>query len=130
MTTPEACLLVMQAGAMGKGEEVFVLDMGDPVKIMDLAESLIRLSGLEPDQDIPIVFSEPRPGEKFFEELLTVEEGTVTTQNQKIFMARLSKIDKEKLNSGLERLKTAAHNRDRKTIVKILRELIPNYGTE
>jgi len=127
MTTPEACLLVMEAGAMGQGGEVFVLDMGNPIKILDLAKELIRLSGLEPDKDIPIVFTEPRPGEKFFEEILTTEEGTIATQNQKIFMAKLSLVDKEKLNLGLEKLEKAAEIDDKETIIKILKELIPSY---
>ncbi len=127
MTTPEACLLVLQAGVMGQGGEVFVLDMGDPLRIIDLARELIRLSGLEPDKDIPIVFTEPRPGEKFFEEILTAEEGTIATQNQKIFMAKLSKVEEEKLNSGLEKLKTAAQNQDRESIIKTLKTLIPTY---
>ncbi len=127
MTTPEACLLVMQAGEMGQGGEVFVLDMGDPVKIIDLAKELIKLSGLEPDKDIPIVFTEPRPGEKFFEEILTAEEGTISTQNQKIFMAKLFDVNQEKLNSGLEKLDRAAHNGDKEDIRKTLKELIPTY---
>jgi len=127
MTTPEACLLVMQAGAMGQGGEVFVLDMGDPIKIVDLARELIRLSGLEPDKDIPIVFTQPRPGEKIFEELLTAEEGTVATQNQKIFMAKLSDINQEKLNTGLDKLEKLAHNGEKENIVRTLKELIPNY---
>ncbi len=127
MVTSEACLLVLQAGAMGQGGEVFVLDMGNPIKIIDLAKELIRLSGLEPDKDIPIVFTEPRPGEKFFEEILTTEEGTVATQNQKIFMAKLSVVEKTKLNSDLERLKEAAGKGDRNMIIKILKELIPTY---
>jgi len=127
MTTPEACLLVMQAGAMGKGGEVFVLDMGDPIKIRDLAEELIRLSGFQPDRDIPIVFTRPRPGEKFSEELLTAEEGTVATKNQKIFMAKLSEIDEDKLNKELITLQKAAQNRDKETIIKTLKEVIKTY---
>jgi FlaA1/EpsC-like NDP-sugar epimerase len=127
MTTPEACLLVMQAGAMGQGGEVFVLDMGEPIRILDLAREMIRFSGLEPDKDIPIVFTTPRPGEKFFEEILTAEEGTIATQNQKIFMAKLSKVDIEKLNSGLEKLKKAAEMGDKEIIIKTLKELIPSY---
>lgn len=127
MTTPEACLLVMQAGAMGQGGEVFVLDMGDPIKIVDLAKDLIRLSGLEPDRDIPLVFTEPRPGEKFFEEILTAEEGTISTQNQKIFMAKLSDINEEKLNSALNNLKEAAERGDKENITNLLKELIPSY---
>lgn len=128
MTVPEACLLVMQAGAMGRGGEVFVLDMGDPIKIMDLAKELILLSGLEPDRDIPIVFSEPRLGEKLFEDLLTAEEGTAATQNKKIFIAKLSQVDKGKLISVLKKLEKAAYNGDKEIIIKALKELIPNYG--
>ena len=124
MTTPEACLLVLQAGAMGQGGEVFVLDMGDPIKILDLARELIKLSGLRPDIDIPIVFTEPRPGEKFFEEILTAEEGTIATQNEKIFKAKLSNVDENKLNSGIGALKTAT---DKEAIIKVLKELIPSY---
>ena len=124
MTIPEACLLVLQAGAMGQGGEVFVLDMGDPVKIFDLAIELVKLSGLRPDIDIPIVYTEPRPGEKFFEEILTAEEGTIATQNEKIFKAKLSDVNENKLNSGLGALKTAI---DKEAIIKVLKELIPTY---
>ena len=124
MTIPEACLLVLQAGAMGQGGEVFVLDMGDPVKIFDLAIELVKLSRLRPDIDIPIVYTEPRPGEKFFEEILTAEEGTIATQNEKIFKAKLSDVNENKLNSGLGALKTAI---DKEAIIKVLKELIPTY---
>jgi len=106
---------------------VFVLDMGDPIKIVDLAKEMIRLSGLEPDKNIPIVFTQPRPGEKFFEEILTAEEGTVATQNQKIFVAKLSKVDEGRLNAGLDKLKEAADNGEKDAIIKTLKELIPNY---
>ncbi|HDJ30527.1 MAG TPA: polysaccharide biosynthesis protein, partial [bacterium] len=105
MMIQEACLLVMQAAETGKGGEVFVLDMGKPIKIIDLARELIRLSGLEPDKDIPIVFSGPRPGEKFFEDILTAEEGTEATHRDRIFIAKLAEVDKEKLESQLSRLK-------------------------
>jgi FlaA1/EpsC-like NDP-sugar epimerase len=128
MTTSEACLLVMQAAMMGRGGEVFVLDMGKPVKIKDLAKELIRLSGLEPDKDIAIVYTQPRPGEKIFEEILMAEEGTMATANKKIFIAKLSGIDEEKLKSGLEKLSVLAHNRDKSNIIKILKELIPTYA--
>ncbi|KPJ56494.1 hypothetical protein AMJ49_04750 [Parcubacteria bacterium DG_74_2] len=127
MLTSEACLLVMQAGAMGRGGEVLILDMGEPVKILDLAKEMIRLSGLEPDKDVPIVFTGTRPGEKFFEEILTAEEGTTATQNQKIFMAKLSEVDEEKLSFNLERLKQAVENSDKQEIKTILKELIPSY---
>lgn len=128
MVTSEACLLVLQAGAMGHGGEVFVLDMGKPIKIVELAKELIRLAGFEPDKDIPIVFTEPRPGEKFFEEILTAEEGTVATKNQKIFMAKLSKIiDQEKLNSKLEPLRQSAEKGDGEAIISVLKDIIPTY---
>jgi len=128
MITPEACFLVMQAGAMGQGGEVFVLDMGKPIKILDLAKEMIQLSGLEPDKDIPIVFTGIRPGEKFFEEILSAEEGTIATQHEKIFIAKLSRIDENKLNQGLEKLKEAAHNSDKEKIKTVFKELIPFYN--
>jgi len=127
MVTSEAVLLVMQAGALGEGGEVFVLNMGEPVKILDLAKEMIRLSGLEPDKDIPIVFTQPRPGEKFFEEILTAEEGTVATQNQNIFRAKLSAIDERKLEEGLAKLKEVAGGDNRKEIMDILKSLIFSY---
>lgn len=128
MTNSEACLLVMQAGAMGQGGEVFVLDMGKPIKILDLAREMIRLSGFEPDKDIPIVFTSPRPGEKLFEEILSAEEGTEITKNKKIFVAKLSNINENKLNSGLIKLKEVVINQDGETIIKTLKELIPFYS--
>jgi len=127
MTTSEACLLVMQAGAMGRGGEVFVLDMGKPIRILDLAKEMIRLSGLEPDKDIAIVFTAPRPGEKFFEEILTAEEGTEATQHRKIFTAKLSKVNKEKLDSFVKKLKIAAEEGHKENIKNILKEIIPSY---
>ncbi|MBZ9577557.1 polysaccharide biosynthesis protein [Patescibacteria group bacterium] len=132
MTISEACLLVMQAAGIGKGGEVFVLDMGEPIKILDLAKEMIRLYGFEPDKDIPIVFTGVRPGEKLFEEVLTAEEGTIATQHQKIFMAKLSPIDKRKIEENLEKLKEAVKKSGRKEIINILKELIlsykPNYN--
>ncbi len=127
MTIPEACLLVLRAGAMGQGGEVFVLDMGNPVKIFDLARDLVRLSGLRPDVDIPIVFTAPRPGEKFFEEILTAEEGTVATQEQKIFRAKLSKVDKTELNSKIAKLRDLAATASKSAIIETLKEIVPTY---
>jgi len=128
MVTSEAVLLVMQAAAMGQGGEVFVLDMGKPIKILDLAKEIIRLSGFEPDKDIPIVFTEPRPGEKFFEEILTAEEGTIATQNQKIFMAKLSDVNEKRLNEELERLKIFVQQNNQEEIINILKTLVPSYN--
>ncbi len=124
MMIPEAVLLVMQAGEMGQGGEVFVLDMGKPVKIVDLAKEMIRLSGFEPDKEIPIVFTRPRPGEKLFEELLTSEEGTLATQNKRIFKARLSEIDESFLERKLNKLQ------EKENIKEGLKELIPSYLTK
>ena len=118
MTAPEAVLLVMQAGAMGQGGEVFVLDMGKSIKILDLAKEMIRFSGLEPDKDIPIVFTGARPGEKFFEEILTAEEGVMATSNQKIFVAKLSEVNEKRLNFNLEKLKIDAKNNKRDRFTK------------
>jgi FlaA1/EpsC-like NDP-sugar epimerase len=126
MVTSEACLLVMQAGAMGQGGEVFVLDMGSPVKIIDLARKLISLSGFV-EGDIKIDYIGPRPGEKLFEELLTAEEGTNATQNQKIFIAKNSEIDNDKLNLGIEKLKNSTVCFSREDMVKNLQEIIPFY---
>lgn len=124
MTTPEACLLVLQAEAMGEGGEVFVLDMGKPVKIVDLAKEMIRLAGLEPDRDVPIVFTEPRPGEKLSEEILTAEEGAVSTKHQKIYTARSSEPDPKRLDAALERLGNAE---TRAEIQRALADIIPSY---
>jgi FlaA1/EpsC-like NDP-sugar epimerase len=88
MTIPEAVSLVLQASILGNGGEVFVLDMGDPVKIIDIAKELIRIHGMEPYKDIDIQITEPRPGEKLFEEILTAEEGTEASRHEKIFIAR------------------------------------------
>jgi FlaA1/EpsC-like NDP-sugar epimerase len=127
MLTSEACLLVLQAGAMGQGGEVFVLDMGKPVKIVDLAKEMIKLSGLVLDKDITIVFTKPRPGEKLFEEMLTAEEGTVATQNQKIFMAKMSEVDAESLENGIKEMDSAVTKGDKEKIVGILKEIVPYY---
>jgi len=127
MTISEACLLVMQAAEMGQGGEVLVLDMGEPINIFNLAKEMIKLSGLEPDKDIPVVFTEPRSGEKFFEEILTAEEGTIATQNQKIFVAKLSQINEKKLKGALERLKEEVRKNNQREIVNILKQLIPSF---
>lgn len=127
MATSEAVLLVMQSAAMGKGQEVFVLDMGEPIKILDLAKEMIRLSGLEPDKDIPIVFTEPRPGEKFFEEILNAEEETMTTKNQNIFAAKVSLPNEKKINGLLKKLERAVNSRNKKEITGVLKLFAPSF---
>jgi FlaA1/EpsC-like NDP-sugar epimerase len=129
MTIPEAVQLVMQAGAMGNGGEVFVLDMGDPVSIYKVAEELIRLSGLEPDKDIPIVISGKRPGEKLFEELLTAEEGTLATVHEKVFSSKVSaKKDKTYLKKVDALISLARDHVDNDKLIASLRELVPTYS--
>ena len=125
MITVEACLLVMQAGAIGKGGEVFVLDMGEPIKIVDLVKEMIRLSGYEQDVDIPIVFTGMRPGEKLFEEMMLKEE--IPTKNQKIFIAKLGGLKEEELIKSLENLRLAVNQVNREQIINIFRELVPEY---
>lgn len=128
MTIPEAVLLVMQAGTMGDGGEVFVLDMGEPVKIVDMAKELIRLHGLEPDVDIKISFRGLRPGEKLFEELLTAEEGVESTTNEQIFVANCSRFkDTEGFNELINELELSMHMFDKDKIKRSLKKLVPTY---
>jgi len=127
MSTPEACLLVLEAGAIGEGGEVFVLDMGDPINIVDLAKEMIRLSGYEPDKDIPIVFTGQRPGEKMFEDTLTTEEGTQATKNQKIFIAKLSEVHEQEVQKALDSLEELAHGGSKEQIIAALKSIVPNY---
>ena len=124
MTIPEACQLVIQAGAQAKGGEVFVLDMGKPVKIVELAKDLIELSGLRPGKDIEVVFTKPRPGEKLFEELLTSEEGSTATKHEKIFAANLKTIDEYHLQQTLALLFNTQKDEE---IIALLCDLIPGY---
>ncbi len=128
MTIPEAVLLVLQAGSMGRGGEVFVLDMGEQAKIYDVACELIRLSGLEPHKDIPIVFTGVRPGEKLFEEVLTAEEGVESTTHPKIFKAKIKRsLGPDILREKIEKLEILAQMRDRKAIARTFQEVIPTY---
>ncbi len=124
MLTSEACLLVMQAGAMGHGGEVFVLDMGKPIQILDLAKEMIRLSGFVPDKDIAIIFTGMRPGEKLFEEMLTAEEGTLATQNQKIFMAKISQVNVADMNRVLDDLAKMVYQKDALEIINELKKIL------
>ncbi len=126
MTIPEAVQLVIQAGAMAKGGEIFVLDMGKSVKIIDLARNLIRLSGFVPDEDIKIEIVGLRPGEKLFEELLLEGEGTESTKHEKIFTAKPLYSDLEQLISGLDILKTLLLGEDEK-IVSEIAKIVPTY---
>ncbi|HHV84012.1 MAG TPA: polysaccharide biosynthesis protein, partial [Tepidanaerobacter syntrophicus] len=129
MTIPEAVQLVIQAGAFAKGGEIFILDMGDPVKIDDLAKDMIRLSGLEPNQDIEIKYTGLRPGEKLFEELLLNEEGLTATKNNRIFIARPTHIDKAVFAEELEQLKKILIEEREKDFTEIIRSIVPTFKT-
>ncbi len=127
MTIPEAARLVIQAGALGSGGEVFVLDMGQPVKIVDLARDMIKLSGLREDEDIKIEFTGIRPGEKLYEEPLTQMEGTTATRYEKIFQARMDECDPDTLRRGVDELERLARRRDIPGLQARLKELVPSY---
>jgi len=127
MTIPEAASLVIQAGAMGKGGEVFVLDMGEPVKIWDLAENMIRLAGLEPQADIEIHEVGLRPGEKMDEELVLAGEERFQTDHPKIFCVREDRVEYRRLNGQIERLKDFALKMDDAGIRSTLKEIVPEY---
>ncbi len=127
MTIPEASQLVLQAAAMGEGGEIFVLDMGEPVKIVDLARELITLSGFRPGEDIEIQFSGLRPGEKLFEELSIVGENMLPTKHPKIAVWKNIPKDRQVLREAIEKLLTVAHTQDRKQIIETLREIVPEF---
>ena len=128
MTIEEAVLLVLQAGADSKGGQVLVLDMGEPIKILDLARQLISLAGFEPDRDIPIVFTGIRPGEKLFEDILAAEEGTSATRHDRIWAARgNSTLSGGDLASCLLELHAAVTSGDRARMVSCLRRIVPKY---
>jgi FlaA1/EpsC-like NDP-sugar epimerase len=127
MTIPEACQLVLQAGAMGKGGEIFILDMGEPVKIVDLARDLIQLSGFT-EQEIPIVFSGIRPGEKLYEELSVAEEQAHRTQHPKIFIGRTTAAPYEIAASKIEELRaTVEDGADPARVRQTLASFVPEF---
>lgn len=125
MTIPEASQLVLQAGAMGEGGEIFILDMGEPVNILELAKDTITLSGFKPFEDIEIVFTGTRPGEKLFEELEMKGESVAKTRHPKIFIGRISSYPKEKVGRALEQLQTLVANSHQEELREFLIELLP-----
>jgi len=127
MTVQEAAQLVLQAGAMGSGGEIFVLDMGEPVRIVDLARKLVLLSGLRPDVDIPIVFSGSRPGEKMYEEVSAIEENTAPTPHAQIRVFTGARPPGDSLARALKDLSGAVEERDAGAVVMSLKELVPDY---
>jgi FlaA1/EpsC-like NDP-sugar epimerase len=126
MTIPEAVQLVIQAGAYATGGEIFILDMGKPVKILALAEDLIRLSGFEPYEDVNIEFTGIRPGEKLYEELLTNEEGIISTQHGRIFIGKPVELNRIELDFEIKKLKRVI-DKDQSQIKEVLKLIVPTY---
>jgi FlaA1/EpsC-like NDP-sugar epimerase len=127
MTIPEACQLVLEAGHQGKGGEIFVFDMGKSVKIIDLARKMIRLSGLEENKDIQIIYTGLRPGEKLYEELLANEENTLPTSNPKIMIAKVRVFDFEEIKQKINNLITLFDEQNNLDIVGSMKEIVPEY---
>jgi FlaA1/EpsC-like NDP-sugar epimerase len=127
MTIPEASQLVLQAAATGQGGQIFLLDMGEPVRIVDLARDLITLSGFRPGEDIEIVFTGIRPGEKLFEELRTDGEDIAPTTHEKVNVWRTGEMDWEQINTGINRLGDVLSCSDRARIIALLKDLVPEY---
>lgn len=129
MTIPEACQLVLEAGFMGSGGEIFVFDMGEPVKIVDLARQMIKLSGYEPDKEIKIEFSGLRPGEKLYEELLTDQEKTLPTYNAKVKIAEVADFDHEATLAKTVSLLRSCERLSEKELVRKLQAIVPEYDS-
>jgi FlaA1/EpsC-like NDP-sugar epimerase len=127
MTIPEAAQLVLQAGAMGRGGEIFVLDMGDPVRIVDLAHDMITLSGLRPGEDIEIKYTGMRPGEKLYEELSIKGEDVSQTRHPKIGIWRTRRTDWEALLTSIERLSSLCDRGDDQALIEEFRVIVPEY---
>jgi FlaA1/EpsC-like NDP-sugar epimerase len=128
MTIPEACQLVLQASAIGKGGQICVLDMGQPVKIVDLAKNLILLSGLRPDEQIKIEFTGMRPGEKLYEELSTLLEDTVPTEHEKIRIFIGDGMPERDVKGWLDSLHEICEARDTGRLVVALKEIVLDYS--
>ena len=127
MTIPEACCLVMEASTLGEGGEIFVFDMGKPVKILDLARNMIRLAGYIPEKDIPIIFTGLRPGEKLYEELLNQKETTLPTTNEKIMVARVREFDFDQISGEVDQLIATSRQGKPFTTVKMMKQLVPEF---
>lgn len=130
MTIPEACCLVMEASALGDGGEIFVFDMGHPVKILNLAKNMIRLAGYIPGEDMQIVFTGLRPGEKLFEELLNKKEITLPTSNKKILIAKVREYDYEQVQQNITELVHLAESNKPFLVVKKMKEIVPEFKSK
>lgn len=127
MTIPEACSLVLEAGTMGKGGEVFLFDMGEPIRILDLAKKMIRLAGLTPGKDIELRFTGLRPGEKLFEELLNKEEEVIPTHNKKILIAKVIEFEFSKVSESINMLISLANQNQDEDVVKQMKFIVPEF---
>ena len=127
MSIPEACRLVLEAATMGEGYEIFVFDMGRPVKIADMAKNMIRLAGYEPDVDIKIEYTGLRPGEKLYEELLNTKENTIPTSHKKIFKAKVREFPYDRVVKNLDELRALARQMEIVETVKKMKEIVPEY---
>ena len=127
MTIPEACQLVLEAGAMGQGAEIFIFDMGKSVKIVELAKKMIKLSGLTLDKDISIVYTGLRPGEKLYEELLADHENTLPTHHTQIMKAKVKEYDLNEITTSINELIALFDQQDNKLIVKKMKTLVPEF---
>ncbi|MEP2668452.1 MAG: nucleoside-diphosphate sugar epimerase/dehydratase, partial [Cyclobacteriaceae bacterium] len=127
MTIPEACQLVLEAGTMGRGGEIFIFDMGKSIKILDLANKMIRLSGLEPERDIKIVFTGIREGEKLFEELLATAENTLPTHHPKILIGKVKEYSYQEINNYIELFNDLVYDKNELKMVALMKELVPEY---
>jgi FlaA1/EpsC-like NDP-sugar epimerase len=127
MTIPEACQLVLEAGAMGNGGEIFIFDMGAPVKIIDLARKMIRLAGFIPDKDIEIKIIGLRPGEKLYEELLNNASKNLPTHNEKILIAHEHMVKYDEINKALNELIETARSKSNHSMVSKMKKIVPEY---
>ena len=127
MTIPEACRLVMEAAAMSTGNQIFVFDMGEPVKIVDLAERMIRLAGYVPNEDIQIKFIGLRPGEKLYEEVLSSEENTIPTGNAKIRVAKVREYKRNEILEAYDRLEELALAVKIEETVRLMKRIVPEF---
>jgi FlaA1/EpsC-like NDP-sugar epimerase len=127
MTIPEACRLVLEAGVLGKGGEIFLFDMGRPIRIFDLAKKMALLAGLQPGKDIDIVFTGLRDGEKLYEELLNDSENTIPTHHNKILKAKVAEYPYSEVLKNIEFLVDLIHDQNELKMVAMMKEMVPEF---
>jgi len=130
MTIPEACRLVLEAASFGKSGEIYVFDMGEPVKIIDLARKMIEMAGLIPEVDIQIEFTGLRPGEKLYEELLNDKETTMPTENEKITVAQVRQYNFEEVSEKIKKAVESAYVVDIPCSIRAMKDLIPEFRSQ